>query len=346
MQQFDRNFLSFSSLHLQTHQYLHSLLLRKSRCLLPVSKTPNSLFLSYQSSTGFFPTAHNMPLTAAVLQGKGGRRGSFGPTQLWALCFSSCCNESESPPFFACWRLVCPQGFWGCPRWDRPPLLAVTAAGSFSRLLPQEHPEGLVASSLRYSLGVFWPFLLVFCLSSALVAASSVDPVLVLPGPDFGSVSLCTLRMMPSLLWSSGSPRCPPHLSSKPRLFRASGFRVQLPASQWSTSRPKSSSSPLPLQPVPLPSLSIQSPYPGFSSEALARCSVARPSTQVPWHRSPSLAIALSPPCWNLSTHATKATYRLRKGRHLSLDHLPLYAKYLVQYLNPNPDTVTEHTEK
>ena len=47
-----------------------------------------------------------------------------------------------------------------------------------------------MASSLRYSLGGFWPFLLVFCLSSALVAASSVDAVLVLPGPDFGSVSL------------------------------------------------------------------------------------------------------------------------------------------------------------
>lgn len=87
MQQFDRNFLSFSSLHLQTHQYLHSLLLRKSRCLLPVSKTPNSLFLSYQSSTGFFPTAHNMPLTAAVLQGKGEGGGLLVPPscELFAL---------------------------------------------------------------------------------------------------------------------------------------------------------------------------------------------------------------------------------------------------------------------
>ena len=54
MQKFDRNFLSFSSLNLQTHWYLHSLLLRKSQSLLTFSELwiNYSCFISIYAPNG------------------------------------------------------------------------------------------------------------------------------------------------------------------------------------------------------------------------------------------------------------------------------------------------------
>ena len=113
----------------------------------------------------------------------------------------------------------------------------------------------------------FLHFLLVFSLSLAFLAASSLDLILVLPGPDLWlHVSLYTLDdAVHSVEFSVTSVPVTP-VNPKIKLFIASGFHVQLSTSQLSMSRPKSLCSPLYLQPIPLPILSIQSHYLGFSS--------------------------------------------------------------------------------